>query len=242
VKTIFIFFIVLPIFNGCQEDKFLNDNQAVQNINKEEYLVELDTMPLPEGGIQAIQSKVIYPPEAMSKGIEGKVIVQIYIDSEGKVRSAEIIKGVDSLLDKAAIDAVAKVKFSPGYKDDKAVNSQAVVPIVFKLSGDKLKESKQFKKEGDYYLEAHQMPNYLGGVNVVYPPEVRKAGIQGKVVLKVYVNEEGSVYKAEVEKGVTPLLDKAATDAVMQAKFTPGVVDGKQVKTIVTFPIQFKLQ
>ncbi|RPI65236.1 MAG: hypothetical protein EHM47_18955, partial [Ignavibacteriales bacterium] len=70
--------------SGCQDEKTINGTQ--DTLAKESYLVEVDKMPMPEGGIEAIQSNIIYPAEAKEKNIQGKVTVQAFIDKDGSVK------------------------------------------------------------------------------------------------------------------------------------------------------------
>src|SRR4030065_208278 len=58
------------------------------------YFVAVEEMPEPIGGIQAIQSKIIYPEIAIRAGVEGKVHILVFVDETGEVTNAEIIKGL----------------------------------------------------------------------------------------------------------------------------------------------------
>lgn len=243
-----LFFLVSLLITGCSDDKQVNQPSASLEKDKKEYLVKVDKMPIPEGGTEAILAKVVYPAEAKEKGIQGKVIVQAYIDSDGKVKVAEVLQGVNPLLDKAALDAVREVNFTPGYHEGKAVKTQIIIPIVFKLNGDSKKDGTSLnKKSGEYYLEVDEMPAIIGGMNavmqkVVYPESERKAGQQGLVVVQIYIDEKGNIEKKEIAKGVNPELDKAALNAFNDIKFTPGKADGNPVKVTLAVPVRFKLQ
>jgi len=67
-------------------------------------------------------------------GIEGKVIVQVFIDETGKVVKTDVLKSAGDELDKAAMNALQRTMFTPGKADGKPVKVRIVVPIVFKLS------------------------------------------------------------------------------------------------------------
>jgi periplasmic protein TonB len=98
-----------------------------------QYFVAVEEMPEPIGGIQAIQSKIVYPEIAKRAGIEGKVYVLAFVDETGTVTKAEIIKGLGAGLDEAALKAVKETKFKPGKQRGKPVKVQVSIPIVFKL-------------------------------------------------------------------------------------------------------------
>ena len=68
-------------------------------------------------------------------------------------------------------------------------------------------EIKVVEEESVYFVAVEEMPFPIGGVQailnlVVYPEIARRAGIEGKVYVLAYVNEEGTVTKTEILKGV----------------------------------------
>ncbi len=62
-----------------------------------------------------------------------------------------------------------------------------------------------------------------------YPPEMRRAGAGGKVIVSVIVDETGKVISAEVEQGPIQFR-RFALAAARKARFAPTIVDGKPVK------------
>lgn len=77
--------------------------------------------------------------------------------------------------------------------------------------------------------------------NVKYPESAKKANIEGKVLVKAIIDENGNVANASIEKSANDDLDKAALNAIRATKFTPAEKDGKIVKSEVVIPILFKL-
>lgn len=96
------------------------------------YFVAVEEMPEPIGGLSVIQSKIVYPEIARRAGVEGKVFVLAFVDENGKVTNAEIIKGIGSGCDEAALDAVISTKFKPGIQRGNPVKVKVTIPIVFK--------------------------------------------------------------------------------------------------------------
>jgi len=108
-------------------------------------------------------------------------------------------------------------------------------------------EKKVVEEEPIYFVAVEEMPCPIGGVQailnlVVYPEIARRAGIEGKVYVLAYVNEEGIVTKTEILKGIGGGCDEAAEYAVMNTKFSPGKQRGKPVKVKVMVPVVFKLE
>jgi len=73
-------------------------------------------------------ARVPYPTEAKRKGVEGIVIMDLYIAEDGKVRKATLVKGPGFGLNEAALTAVQKFIFSP------AVVSGKPRPVVIRYS------------------------------------------------------------------------------------------------------------
>ncbi|MCJ7554169.1 MAG: energy transducer TonB [Ignavibacteriaceae bacterium] len=106
---------------------------SLKPINENDYFVAVENMPEVIGGLYSIQSKIKYPEIAKRAGIEGNVYVQAFIDENGNVANAKIIKGIGSGCDEAALDAVKQTKFKPGRQKGKPVKVQVSIPIAFKL-------------------------------------------------------------------------------------------------------------
>jgi protein TonB len=76
-----------------------------------------------------------YPPSAVRSGIEGTVVLVISIDAKGNVLDVEVEKSSRNRdLDRAAITAARKWRFSPQIENGVAVPSRVRVPVDFNLS------------------------------------------------------------------------------------------------------------
>ena len=100
--------------------------------------VVVEQMPSYPGGeselLKSIQDNIRYPEEAKAKGIEGKVVVRFYVNTEGNVEGISVIKGIDPALDAEAIRDVSHLKaFKPGMQGGKAVDVWYMVPVNFAL-------------------------------------------------------------------------------------------------------------
>ncbi|MGB5529031.1 MAG: energy transducer TonB [Ignavibacteriaceae bacterium] len=109
------------------------------------------------------------------------------------------------------------------------------------------KEEKKVEEEPTYFVAVEEMPEPIGGIKgiqekIVYPEIAKRAGVEGKVYVLAFVDESGTVTKAQVLKGIGAGCDEAALTAVQKTKFKPGKQRGKPVKVQVSIPIVFKLQ
>jgi protein TonB len=73
-----------------------------------------------------------YPQEAFVKKIEGTVVVEILIDSHGRVVRARVIQSVP-LLDAAALQCVYQWIFQPAVKHGRPVATIAHAPVHFRI-------------------------------------------------------------------------------------------------------------
>lgn len=110
-----------------------NDGLIPDFINEREFASEVEKMPMPVGGIQAIAQNVVYPEEAKKMAVEGKVFIRAFISESGEVMATKVIKGIGFGCDEAAQQAISRCRFSPGVKDEKPVKVQVMIPIIFKL-------------------------------------------------------------------------------------------------------------
>lgn len=107
--------------------------------------------------------------------------------------------------------------------------------------------SEFFNGEEVYFVVVDKQPEPIGGLetiqkNVTYPEIAKRAGIQGRVFVKAFIDENGNVIRTEILKSAHQVLDSSASNAVLKTKFIPGEDKGKKVKTIVTVPIQFSVK
>jgi protein TonB len=73
-----------------------------------------------------------YPQEAFVKKIEGTVIVEILIDSTGRVVRARVLQSVP-MLDAAALQTVYQWVFQPAVKHGRPVPTIAHAPVAFRI-------------------------------------------------------------------------------------------------------------
>jgi periplasmic protein TonB len=74
-----------------------------------------------------------------------------------------------------------------------------------------------------------------------YPDEARKAEVEGRVKVKITIDENGKVVDAKIVKGLGFGLDEAAIAAYQQWTFEPATRCGKPVPTTITVAMRFGL-
>lgn len=132
-----------PEYQGCPDiripvryvelpsEEITNDTVLVFNY--------VDEMPEFPGGNEMLSNFIYdhirYPDEAEKNGIQGRVIMQVVIDENGRVTRPEVIKHVSSSLDEEALRIVSMMpEWKPGKKNGVEVKVKFTFPVVFRLS------------------------------------------------------------------------------------------------------------
>ncbi|HVQ28833.1 MAG TPA: TonB family protein [Vicinamibacteria bacterium] len=136
-----------------------------------------------------------YPQEALAQGVRGIVILEILIDPQGKVASADVIRSIP-LLDEAALMAVRKWEYEVTKVGGQPVSVKLTVPITFAL---KLPE----------VTRAPGVPELRQGMSVAFPPGATEGA---SVTAEITLAPDGQVAEADVIKGAAPY-----TVALLQA-------------------------
>jgi len=74
-----------------------------------------------------------YSEEARKKKIEGTVVLQVVVSTNGRATDVKVMKPLDAGLDRNAIDAVQKYLFQPGTRNGEPVAVYATVEVPFRL-------------------------------------------------------------------------------------------------------------
>ena len=88
--------------------------------------------------IQEIERKKFYPPLARRLGIEGKVVVRIVVDREGKLKEVSVAKSSgNKILDRAALKLIKKCDFPPLPPEYQKETFDVEIPIRYELKSGK---------------------------------------------------------------------------------------------------------
>lgn len=79
-----------------------------------------------------------YPENARREGREGRVLLYVLIDEQGKSKTVEVTRSSGSAaLDRAAADAVSRWRFHPALAGEKPVKTRVTIPIDFRLTDER---------------------------------------------------------------------------------------------------------
>ena len=127
------------------EDEDLADDLTIEETDLESFEAWDAPPPPPEGPrvkfipyddppkpLSPIRPK--YPEIAQEAGIEGTVIVQVFVDKKGRVKDTLILKGIPNTgLDEAAIEAIRNTRFKPAKQRERTVGVWISIPVNFRL-------------------------------------------------------------------------------------------------------------
>lgn len=120
-----------------------------------------------------------------------------------------------------------------------AVNSTANTKDLIALYTDDIIENPDVMPE--FNGGPAGLMSYIG-TNLQYPADAAANSESGTVYVSFIVKSDGSVIAANVEKGVSNLLDGEAKRVVdNMPKWTPGEHQGKKVSVKMVLPIKFNL-
>src|SRR5258706_6995898 len=148
-----------------------------------------------------------YPPEALAQGLRGIVILDLVVDTQGHVASADVIRSVPPF-DEAALAAVRKWEYEVTRVEGKPVSVRLTVPITFAM---KLPEITS-RQEG--------IPELRQGAISAYPPSAVAARDGASVTVEVALESDGQIGEVQVKDGAPPF-SGALLQALKTWRFAP---------------------
>jgi TonB family protein len=111
-----------------------NDQQTSKR-STEVFIVVEDMPKFANGHVQEFLAKNIrYPVEAQKNGIQGRVICQFIVETDGSISSVQVVRSVDPLLDAEACRVLYSMpKWIPGKQRGQIVRVKYTLPISFAL-------------------------------------------------------------------------------------------------------------
>lgn len=85
-------------------------------------------------------------------------------------------------------------------------------------------------------------PSFLKMIKPEYPRLARRLGREGKVVLRLFIDEHGRLVSVEIVEKAGHGFDEAAIDAVKASTFRPAKLNGHSVACKAVLPVRFRLE
>lgn len=144
-KIVLVLFCILGLKAWAQE------TQPAVSSGKEVVFMVVEQMPEFPGGQEALfhflSENVKYPVIAQENGIQGRVIVQFVVNTDGSIVDVEVIRsGGDASLDKEAVRVIESMpKWKPGKHKGEPVRVKYTTPINFSLTNNNSQLTKTSK-------------------------------------------------------------------------------------------------
>jgi len=105
------------------------------NLNFDDYLAMHMVSVRPGFDESAITSSLVYPPIALRSGIEGRVILELFVDRTGVVQRITVLREEPEGrgFGEAAVKAFTNRKGTPAYANGEAVSCRYRYPVAFRI-------------------------------------------------------------------------------------------------------------
>lgn len=197
--------------------------------------------------------------------ISGEVVFKAVIGKDGSVESLQALSGHPMLIP-AAIEAVKQWKYMPYAMNGEPLEVETTIRVTFTeekktssegMAGD-IPGGAVPGQVGSVASPNEKRPlipspqrvrvsqgaaagNLVERVDPMYPPKAKAQHIEGTVLLRMIINEQGQVEHAELING-HPLLAPAAIDAVKRWKYRPYMLNGEPVEVETHVQVNFSLE
>lgn len=177
--------------------------EPLERVGKAGGFVAYDEPPMPIGGFEGIQKNLRYPEAARKAGYEGRVILNVLVNTEGKVDSCIVLKSSGREdMDAAAAQAVRSVEWKPALQNGLPVAVWVGLPVVFQLKSGSVSQQGEVVPQvpADRVQRARRMALHrLQGRLLEITREVKSAlpDMEGSIVLRISVAEDGELLQVE---------------------------------------------
>lgn len=200
-----------------------NDNDSIYNVVSE-------NAEFPGGDVALsdwMRKNMKYPEECRKQGIQGRVVISFVVNKDGSIVDLETVRSPHPALAEEGLRVVKSMpKWEPAKENGKVVRSRFNVPIMFRLDGKKTQYTSPQKPQSPQSLTDEQkaVHDWFGAQpelmthlnkNIRYPKECQEQGFEGRVLVSIAVEKDGSV---SVEKSeYKPVSSKKDASVVVNA-------------------------
>lgn len=126
----------------------------------------------------------------------------------------------------------------------KVRNSAESKPIQTEKSTGRKSSLPNIEAQNKIFDAVDTPPELIGGIkwlheNANYSKLAKRAGIEGRVYVRLVVGRDGKPQSVRVTRGVNNLLNREAVRVVKQAEFLPAKIEGRAVRARTTLYVNF---
>jgi len=187
------------------------------------------------------------------RAVEGRVVLEWVVDVNGRAApgTLRILSSSHPGFDAAAREWVLAARWRPGLVDGRAVPVQfPPFPMEFPAMSrfpptEPIASPTPAELPLGVYAEdsVTERPRLLRSPVLRYPDSLRAAGIGGRVVVEAIIDSTGHLDSASVRilSSTHPGFEAPAREAVLEATYAAGRLNGRAVPVMVRFPIVFSV-
>ncbi|GAT64244.1 energy transducer TonB [Paludibacter jiangxiensis] len=239
--------VQITTLNGIQTE--IDRKKALVIKHQKQYKTEdnwigglvVEEMPsFPEGDVSKyILKHLIYPHKALKDKVQGRVIVQFWVNKDGSIGEVEVVRGHTPELNDEAVRVVESMpKWKPARQRNQPVRCKYTLPVNFRLPEESV----------ELICPVMPIPEFPGNIseylqkNVNYPKKALKKGIEGRVIVQMVIEKDGSVIDVQVIRGVNRDLDAEALRVVKaMPHWIPAKENNQPIRCKYTLPVNFIL-
>lgn len=193
----------------------------------------------PKGSVSENDSKdggprllFVVSPELPGEPAAKPLLVQVKgtVTKAGAFTGIEYPDSLDGELRELAAKALAEWRFLPARKDGRPVQASLAVPLLF------------IPKAELPVSELDKPPRAIDQTRPIFPFGMRRANINGEVLVEFVIGVEGRVREAYALKSSHPAFDEPAIEAVLKWRFEPGLKAGAPIDVRQRVPIIFRIE
>jgi protein TonB len=182
---------------------------------------EVELFVADERPVRPLKEKIVKPkPKEMPEEIEKEVQPQPVI-AEPEIKEMPTPKVIEPAVASNRMDAAP---FQPTSKPVPQVVMAPPEPLL------------------DVEFGSGNAPKFLHREMPVYPLIARRLGKEGRVLLRLTIDEKGNLLNIEVLEGAGYGFTEAAVEAVKKSTFTPAIVNGMPVMSKALLPVKFSMR
>jgi TonB family protein len=116
---------------GSVQSSGFGSQELAQNVP---HAQRMDTGPATTSVEITYKPNPVYTEEARNLKLEGEVLLEVQFGANGQLHVNRVVRGLGHGLDEAAMAAANKMKFKPATRYGQAMDSTAIVHVVFQLA------------------------------------------------------------------------------------------------------------
>ena len=240
---------------GKFSTEIMGELQNAATANEDTIYGKVDKNAEYPGGTEALMKFIMtnlkYPETCRKEGIQGRVVIKFVVNTDGSIVDMEENRSPHADLTAEAMRVIKMMpKWTPATVGGKTVRSRFFLPVMFRLDGGKKTQytspqkpqspqplTDEQKAVHDWFGAQPELQTHLNK-NIRYPKECQEQGFEGRVLVSIAVEKDGSVsvekseYKPVSSKNDTPVAVNAYknADGTQKAKLSEEELKNLMIK------------